>query len=132
MQYVSCGKGHFYDPDEYKSCPQCARESGTQPQFVMDDLGATEPLNNVPNFGGQSAGGMDSVGVTEPVNGAAAPIATSVPFPGETLETTFFQDPIPGAGVDSYGPTMPVGSFSNPGDSQSGTTLPVVGWLVCI
>lgn len=127
MLYVSCGKGHFYDPDEYRSCPQCARESGMQPEFAMGDIGATEPIGGYRNMGG-----MDPVGATEPVNGPAAPVSGPANFSGDPLGTTFFRDPVSGSGVDSYAPTMPVSPVMDAAGAQNGPMLPVVGWLVCI
>lgn len=128
MQYISCGKGHYYDPDMYKSCPQCAREGGSRSEFAMDDLGVTEPIRNT-----QGMSGMDSIGATMPLDGPAA-AAAPVPgdFSGDPLATTYFQDPASNSAVDSYSPTMPVSPITDASGAQAGPMLPVVGWLVCV
>ena len=75
MEIIGCGKGHYYNPELYSSCPECAKENGG-----ADFLGATEPVdfgnyaNNFGNVGatepvgfGGFAGGGSNVGKTEPV-----------------------------------------------------------------
>lgn len=57
MEIIGCGKGHFYNPELYSSCPECAKANGGS-----DYLGATEPVDF-----GNYANNFDSVGATEPV-----------------------------------------------------------------
>lgn len=129
MQYVSCGKGHYYDPDMYKSCPQCAREKGGRSGFATDDLAATEPIRDTPGMGGAIS--VDDIAATMPLDGPA-----TAPNPGnisaDPFSTTYFQDPASNSAVDSYGPTMPVSPVRDASGSQAGPMLPVVGWLVCV
>lgn len=150
MEIIGCGKGHYYNPDLYSSCPECAKEQ----QGHADVLGATEPVdfskyanigsigvtepvgfggytvsdvipNTKPEFGG--VGGVDNFGATEPVNGGQS----------RTLETDYFREPVSsaptgGGKVQDYGVTMPV--IPSGIDSSFGSVQfqPVVGWLVCI
>lgn len=148
MRIVSCGKGHFYDPDMNKSCPQCALENGGRSDFSIDDLGATEPIQNtsdigvtqpiqnVSGMGGSmgSMGSMDSLGATMPLDGqATVPPNRPGNYAGGPLDTTFFANPNPNpTPVQEYDATQPVRSFINPIGHQTSPMLPVVGWLVCI
>ena len=146
MRIVSCGKGHFYDPDMNKSCPQCALENGGRSDFSIDDLGATEPIQNTSDIGvtqpiqnvsgmGGSMGSMnsvDSLGATMPLDGQATiPPNRSGNYAGGPLDTTFFANTTP-TPVQEYDATQPVRSFINPIGHQTSPMLPVVGWLVCI
>lgn len=146
MEIIGCGKGHYYNPELYSSCPECAKEQGH-----ADILGATAPVDfgsyaNVGNigvtepvsFGSYAASdpipntkpdfsGVDNFGATEPVNGGQ----------NNAMETDYFRDntgssaPV-GGKVQDYGVTMPV----TPGNIDNGfgsvPFQPVVGWLVCI
>lgn len=153
MQFVSCGKGHYYNPEEHATCPQCARENaGLGGGFNVSSVGVTEPV------GGGFGGGMDSVGKTEPVGGFGGmgggmdPIGTTEPVggfgnfgggmggapvaaPGSPLNTTFFRDETISAGkVQDYGPTQfasPEFTSTTPNSAES-QIQPVVGWLVCV
>lgn len=133
MQYVSCGKGHFYDPDQYQSCPYCAEGGSSQGSFSMDNLGATEPLYGRPDAVGGNVGGMDTIGATMPLDG---PAAKTSPLPnnysGDPLATSYFQDPASNPTVEEYGATQPVSPVKDATGAQAGPLLPVVGWLVCI
>lgn len=130
MQFVSCGKGHYYNPEEHATCPQCARENaGLGGGFNVSSVGVTEPVG----------GGMDPIGTTEPVGGfgnfgggmGCAPVAA----PGSPLNTTFFRDETISAGkVQDYGPTQfasPEFTSTTPNSAES-QIQPVVGWLVCV
>lgn len=138
MQYVSCGKGHYYNPEAHASCPQCAREGG----ISMDNVGATEPVSGFqsasnlgvtePVNGAQnSTGPMDTIGATEPVSNFQQQSQASFDGP---LETSFFDEPYTGVHVDKIGATTFVDPFvtTSVGNSQSSRTRPVVGWLVCV
>ena len=133
MQYVSCGKGHFYDPDQYQSCPYCAEGGSSQGSFSLDNLGATEPLYGRPDAVGGNVGGMDTIGATMPLDG---PAAKTSPLPnnysGDPLATSYFQDPASNPTVEEYGATQPVSPVKDATGAQAGPLLPVVGWLVCI
>lgn len=119
MEVIGCGRGHFYNPNEYSSCPQCARENGgPQPDFI-EPLSPTVPVNTT-----DFAGSVDNIGATEPIGAGFGD------FQGTPLSTSAFQDP--GAGVQDYGPTTPVSPSFTPSGTQQMPFLPVVGWLVCI
>ena len=75
MEIIGCANGHFYNPELYSSCPECARKNGGGSDF----LGATEPVdfgnyaNNFGNVGatepvgfGGFSGGSSDIGKTEP------------------------------------------------------------------
>ena len=138
MEIIGCGKGHYYNPELYSSCPECAKENGG-----ADFLGATEPVNfnnyansfgeigstEPVNFNNFSGGGSD-FGRTEPVNpgfshggsdfGRTEPANPG--FPGnnyappvhnsfnDPMSTTDFRHDAPAGGskVQDYGATMPV------------------------
>lgn len=111
MQYVSCGKGHYFNPEEHTSCPQCARESmlgggvfdssfdPLGPTMDTDSQGGASPLPpTMPTDG--PLGGIDPVGPTQPAN-------------------TWIPDPQPargsqGGGVEPFGPTEPAGGWGFP------------------
>ena len=112
MELIGCGRGHFYDPNEHASCPQCAKENN------MDFLSVTDPVNfdgyasktePAGNFGyGMNVG----FGQTEPAD--------------DFLKTSNFASGY--SAVESYTPTAPV----TPAVSESSSVKPVVGWLVCV
>lgn len=124
MEIIGCGRGHFYDPNEYSSCPQCARESGD-----MDVLSVTEPVNfqkyasgvsaadvvNLVDFDSFVASGTD-VGVTAPVD----------PEPAADFKNDCSSK------VQDYAHTMPVSPVYASDNRGSTPISPVVGWLVCI
>lgn len=149
MEVIGCGKGHFYDPSKYSSCPQCAKEGN--PDFATL-LGTPEP--------GGYMGYMGGVGPTEPLGGGGVgPTmpANGGPSAGDLLSTSFFGDGGSGGGqAQDYGATMPIGgnggfqsangqvqdygatmpitpkSFQQEGNPQTVPVQPVVGWLVCV
>ena len=116
MEVIGCGKGHFYNPNEYSSCPQCAKENGGAMPGFSDVLGATEPVD----FMG-FAGGVQDIGATEPV---------CFDPNSDILQTTDFKDPA--GGVQGYGPTVPVAPVISGNGGNKVPFLPVVGWLVCV
>lgn len=139
MEIIGCGKGHYYNPELYSSCPECAKASSG-----VDMLGVTEPVD----FGKYAGGSFGSVGATEPVNfdGYAnnhndpAPVVGSF---GDMMSTTDFKTPgdmettpvnmgSPVSKVQEYGATMPVVSVEVDPSNGSVPFLPVVGWLVCV
>lgn len=156
MQYVSCGKGHYYNPEEHTSCPQCAREitaqgggfsiGATEPIGGYQDgsLGATEPVN------GYQVGGFTP---TEPVNGcqsgglaptepANAPQGMGSYTPTEpvngwhsggaaTQKIHSTQESVAGH-VQGYDYTTFVGPEFTSSSFQQARIQPVVGWLVCV
>lgn len=115
MQYVSCGKGHYFNPEEHASCPQCARESmmgggaagggfdspfdPLGPTMDTDFQGGASPLPpTMPTDG--PLGGIDPVGPTQPAS-------------------TWGPEPQPvrgpqGGGVQPFGPTEPAGGWGFP------------------
>ena len=150
MEFVRCGKGHFYDPSVTDTCPQCAAEEkggmlyqvdpgATMPVSPMEEYGATMPVSSVEEYGAtvpvspaeESALPMDDYGATEPLYGAGVPegryggLDSTVPVStGDGFLTADFK---PGSRVETYDeatqPTIMGGI--------AGFT-PVTGWLVCI
>lgn len=133
MEIIGCGRGHFYNPNEHSSCPQCAKEKGG-----ADVLNVTEPVD----FGAFASGGFGGVGPTEPVDfnsfassgsgiGVTEPVGPGFGGQGDMMNTVDFRDNH-GPKVQEYAPTAPV----TPSYVSSGTGsvpfMPVVGWLVCI
>ena len=143
MEIIGCGKGHYYNPELYSSCPECAKEQGH-----ADVLGATAPVDfgsyaNIGvtepvGFGGYASSdpipntkpdfsAVDNFGATEPVNGGM----------NHPLETDYFREPVSGAPsggskVQDYGVTMPVIPTGIDDTFGSVQFQPVVGWLVYI
>lgn len=152
MQYISCGRGHYYNPEEHASCPQCARENATQgggapdgrefewipettptdvPWNTVDELPPTTPANGdswTPDRqpGTVPLGGVDPVGPTEPADGWPS----SPPASKKSAQTV---DPVPGK-VQDYGDTAPVSpGFYGVGPGARPVNIqPTVGWLVCV
>ena len=138
MEIIGCGKGHYYNPEQYSSCPECAKENAA----AVDAPGVTEPtiFGNFPNmdhniprtepidFNGYSQFGQN-MNETRPINN----------YQGDILSTDYFRDPSQNASqregkskVETFGATMPITPIS-PDNSASGVPfMPVVGWLVCI
>ena len=123
MEVIGCGRGHFYNPNEYSSCPQCAKEAG------MDSVGTTMPIEEMSQY--NSGSPADVPGATEPINGWG-----SAPQRGDILSTSYFDDGGSGS-MEDYGQTTFVDSFpENTGKSATSRPqapfIPVVGWLVCV
>ena len=141
MEIIGCGKGHYYNPELYSSCPECAKAGAN-----ADILGATEPVD----FGKYAGGNFGSIGATEPVDfdsysGKGNDSAPVIGGFGDMMSTTDFKTPgsmetapvnagpsvsapAPVSKVQDYGATMPV----TPVSMGSVPFQPVVGWLVCI
>lgn len=99
---IECGKGHFYDPDEYSTCPHCNNEinfvNGATPVFAG---GSTAPI----------AGGFS------PVNQTMGPsIVSDI---GKTAPIGYEMK------VTDHMETRPIA------EKKFGY-VPTVGWLVCI
>lgn len=140
MEIIGCGRGHFYNPNEHSSCPQCAKENGG-----MDVLNVTEPVN----FGKYAGGGVGEIGATEPIDfgkfgggsiGATEPIDFDSFAGGSNVGVT---EPVNPNGdsdfkngfsskVQDYAPTAPVAPAYGVGSANGAPFMPVVGWLVCI
>ena len=147
MEIIGCGKGHYYNPELYSSCPECAKERGNidfvgTTEFVGydhhhdsgDDLGATEYVapggypNNIIEVSetdavdfGSFANNGNSIGATEPLD----------KNPGVILNTTDLHK-VPGNGpVEDFAPTSFIGQHTPP-VKKGIPFLPVVGWLVCV
>lgn len=129
MEIIGCGKGHYYNPELYSSCPECAKEQGRGAA-----MGVTEPVEFA------RFGSFEEIGVTEPVNfDAFANSKNDIPntepvtdgFHNQ-MNPNGFADSFSGADsgkVQDYGPTLPVTPIDSVG---SVPFMPVVGWLVCI
>lgn len=125
MEIIGCGKGHYYNPELYSTCPECAKENGG-----IDYLGVTEPVdfsqyaNNIGStepayFHG--VGDIADIGKTEPVSCLL----------DNVMKTSDFKDSFQnkaGSKVQDYGKTM----YVTPNGMGSIPFNPVVGWLVCI
>lgn len=140
MEIIGCGKGHYYNPELYSSCPECAKENGG-----ADFLGATEPVdfgnyaNNFGNvgatepvgFGGFAGGGSD-VGKTEPVGfggfaGGSSDVGKTEPvgfggFAGGSAGNNFA-----GGAAGGFGGMMSTtdfrGDFSDGGNNSGGSKV---------
>lgn len=127
MELINCGKGHFYDPNVYSSCPQCAEEMRGG---GVDGYGATQPV-----FGGSSGG--TNAGVTAPVTGPAPGGFNGATMPpteagGFATGTGYAFTENGTSGVEQYGQTTPVSLFKDDSDENGSHLNPVVGWLVCV
>lgn len=137
MEIIGCGKGHFYNPEQYDSCPQCAKEVG-----MAGSIGKTQPLDSNGFYGGQTVGETRPIGKTEPVDGSQGGVVDGATQPLDgwsyNAETTgFYNGGNQGSGfADGYEKTTFVGSGSDKGQKTAGGSqkplLPVVGWLVCV
>lgn len=121
MELVNCGKGHFYDPNLYSSCPQCAEEVRNGGANGVEGYGATQPV-----FPHSGPADFDSfppaAGETEPPTGKY----TMPPTEGSSFNTVGS-----GSQVQGYGLTSAV-PFGNAKTGDSVPMNPVVGWLVCV
>lgn len=128
MEVIGCGKGHFYNPNEYSSCPQCAKEAGMEPIGVTVPVGETGQLN--------SDAPAAVPGATEPINGwGSVQQSHNSSQAGNILSTSYFDDGV--GSVDAYGPTTFVGGFQESAGAAASSQpqiplIPVVGWLVCV
>ena len=143
MEIIGCGKGHYYNPELYNSCPECAKE-----QAGAGVLGVTEPVN----FNNYAGGGVQDIGATEPVDfagfpgnggnggnggtvGSTEPVGNNYNTPLSTSDfnSNFVSDPQPAVSkVQEYTPTMPVTPVGTESFHSGVPFMPVVGWLVCI
>lgn len=132
MEFVKCGKGHYYDPSVTSFCPQCAAEAqGKGDMPLVEDIGVTQPVSQTEDYGAtEPAAQSGGYGATQPIG-----------FGGSSH-----------MGGGNVGPTMPVsqGNGFTAGDFGQGARVesyddvtmptivggvagftPVVGWLVC-
>lgn len=108
MRYIKCSKDHYYDADQYSTCPYCGGDSATDNRTVTC-------FNNPDDE------------KTTPISGGASISGKTVPLTGGSSGVTF---PIGG----SSGETIPIGIFDDQKTVFAGTEenkSPVVGWLVC-
>lgn len=137
MEIIGCGKGHYYNPELYSSCPECAKENGG-----ADILGVTEPVDF-----SKYAGSYGDIGATSPVDfssypngnntiGVTEPVYENIDLSAGTSQ--FVDNPpskgsFGGSKVQDYGKTMPVMPAGVGTPFSNGVPfMPVVGWLVCI
>lgn len=126
MNYLRCKNGHYYDADNYATCPHCQDGAATpaapaaQAPTVPD---RTMPLQN-PGVFPAAAPMMDYDDKTQPIlRGGPAPMQGGpARMPGGLGETV----PITG-GLDGDDKTQ---AFSYPDMPVS--FRPIVGWLVCV
>jgi len=161
MEIIGCGKGHYYNPELYSSCPECAKEQGNAGTIGAteavnysnfanhsNDIGATEPVNF-----NRYAQGSNTVGVTEPlVQGQGknyepydpnhnffnidpvGPTDPVIPGGNGMMETDIFREP-PHGGKGGKGVQSfgPTMPVTMPNNPTGYAPFqPVVGWLVCI
>lgn len=108
MRYIKCSKDHYYDADQYSTCPYCGGDSAADNRTVTC-------FNNPDDE------------KTTPVSGGASTSGKTLPLTGEGSGVTF---PIGG----SSGETIPINIFDDQKTVFAGTEenkSPVVGWLVC-
>lgn len=123
MEYVSCGKGHFYDPNMYASCPQCAEEMRGGGAGV-EGYSATQPVY-------PGAGGMETLPPTMP-NSPEGTVPPTEPSPMAGGFIPYADPAFNAGGVQSYAPTMPVPIVKGGAAEACAAMNPVVGWLVCV
>jgi len=120
MEIIRCEKNHFYDAEQYSSCPQCAAEaqaggvSGygpTEPIEPMQQVGPTVPSSSTE----QQGPAYGNVGVTTPVSNAGFTPTDFTPAGGPDT-----------ARMQPFAPTETI----YPGGVAGFN--PVVGWLVCV
>lgn len=112
MEIVRCENGHFYDSEQNKTCPFCARGGvpgygGGEQMPTPDFVGVTMPATE----GAPSWQGSGDVGKTMP----AAGFASTAPL----------ENGMNGSKVQDYRPTEPAMIGGKRGFN------PMVGWLVC-
>lgn len=146
MEIIGCGKGHYYNPELYSSCPECAKERGNidfvgATEFVgysnsanpEDEIGATEAVGfgRIPNNISEIAS-TDAVNFETYANGSNDIGATEAIGSNATILTTTDLHKVPGKGpVEDFEPTSIIG-IPTPPVKKSIPFLPVVGWLVCV
>lgn len=147
MEIIGCGKGHYYNPELYSSCPECAKERGN-----IDFVGATEFVGH-----GNYLSSDNDIGTTEAVTPGKYPDNISAITESKALDRDGYvnngnsigeTEALPGLNpqilntsdlnrtpgknlVDDFGPTGIIGS-QNPPVNKGIPFLPVVGWLVCV
>lgn len=142
MEIIGCANGHFYNPELYSSCPECARKNGGGSDF----LGATEPVdfgnyaNNFGNVGatepvgfGGFSGGSSDIGKTEPMGmggftgGGSNDIGKTEPvgmggFVGGNSGSGFSGGSFAGGGAGGFNDMMSTTDFRDGSSSGSGST----------
>lgn len=135
MQYINCGRGHYYNPEQTSTCPYCSGESNSRFINLRDDITMdrdpkqTEPIYNIPG----KFDSVEDVGQTIPLDQQSDAILPEYETRGtlNPLETRYFQD-APANGVQNYPPTQPVNRVSDSEAPCDNMLFPVVGWLVCV
>ena len=145
MEIIGCGKGHYYNPSEYSSCPECAKAAG------MESIDVTIPVEQAEgmfadNFDVYPANRSEDRMVTEPIdhwrnkqteyNPAEHVDTRTTDWTFETGKKTIPIDGKISGRVESYNATMPVDPITPP-ETPGGTPSrkifsPAVGWLVCV
>lgn len=150
MQIVGCGKGHFYNPELYSSCPYCAQETkGREPLAEVDEpvpvvfpsihVKPVEEPQPVP----QSVTVEAPKNVDEPIpvvfpGSYVTPVEEPQPVPqsvteeepkdvGEPTPVVF-----PSSNVTAVVEPQPVPQSVIVEEDPNEDFDPVVGWLVCI
>lgn len=115
MNKIRCMKGHFYDADQFASCPYCAAaQNGTSGPSIYDDpfdktTKRDKSMNIGPDFGGNDR--HDDYNATQPKQKSAAS----------------------GGDASDLDQTRSVYQTRvETGKPMSKIVRPVVGWLVCI
>lgn len=110
MNYIFCEKGHFYDPNQYQSCPYCAylqhsgcmgKDDPASPSISLSDISVVPHREYVPEN-------------VKCKNGHTYDTKKFSSCP-ECARESFTKD----MNKSTYGPRVIFG-------------LPVVGWLVCV
>lgn len=120
MEVIRCNKGHFYDSEEYSTCPYCDGTNAGHSRMPEGILGT--------DYFGHSAAGNSNIAAADPVGSTASAGVAPTDYAGGQQKVQQYGPTIPSGGnVQKYGGT----TFVN----QSGSTqekADLVGWLVCV
>lgn len=102
MKLTKCNNGHYYDADQFSTCPHCSSGSVNTDAVTMALSGGDDPVTVANPSGGSAFAGRNSISLNE---------AISIVEAGPKLDTDDNKT------VSYYSNTV--------------GTEPVVGWLVC-
>lgn len=132
MNMKKCSKGHFYDADQYKTCPHCTPQNAQQPNVTRPITRAPhpQPVNPTP-------GGFNGNMVQCP-NGHSydASKFSKCPYcanqPPKPQPETYNMKRCPNCGKEYDAKQFPSCPYCNSKVTQAVYAKKVVGWLVAI
>lgn len=138
MEIVRCSKGHFYDSEEYSTCPVCAAGNGSNrmlENILATDAFLSDPVRQAANEPGPTAPAdengskVQKYRPTEPANGGS-----NVQAYGPTVGVGYANLNQNGGDnkVPPIQPTVPNPVTPYPSSAVPTVFNPVVGWLACI